>query len=89
MNLALLFLYRDLTRTFIERIDFDIEEEVFIFVKGKSKERVVKELGVSKEEVAKDCVYFDKQTGEPFATMGRGNWYNEELLFYLLKQNNN
>lgn len=33
-----------------------------------------------------DCVYFNAKTGQMYATVGRGNWYNQGLFLFLMKR---
>ena len=34
----------------------------------------------------KSCVYHDKKSGVEFATVDRGQWYNQSLLMYILQK---
>ena len=51
----------------------------------------LKELRVTKENFQmlkdddKECLYFDAKTGTKFATVDRGMWYNQGLLYYVFK----
>jgi hypothetical protein len=43
-------------------------------------------LVFKRKEEKKDCIYYNGETGEGYATVNRGKWYNESLFLYLMKK---
>ena len=41
---------------------------------------------LSRDQEDKHCLYYDKSTGDRFATVNRGIWYNNGLLYFILSQ---
>jgi hypothetical protein len=84
---------KSFTRTFVTQMEYDFQKDRIIVHKlsATGKPRVIEVkpecFRMAEEEVAKDTLYFDSESGELFATVTRGDWYNEEVLFNLLRGN--
>ena len=77
-------------------IDWDLERQEYI-VKQPSisllSQRKVLELRIHPRNFVqiKDdelCVYMDALSGQKFATVGNGTWYNEGVLYFLFSNFN-
>ena len=42
---------------------------------------------MNSKESNSQALYYDALTGEQFATVDRGIWYNQMIFFYLLQKN--
>jgi len=47
----------------------------------------VSELVMNAKSKERDCIYFDGITGQGFATVNRGQWYNMMLFMHLMQRN--
>ena len=80
-------------KTYIIRIEWDVEREQLVLVKpkGLTKEKHTylpyQELKMDHKTKVKDCIYFNAKTGEGYATAGRGKWYNMMLFMHLMQKN--
>jgi hypothetical protein len=45
------------------------------------------ELVMDAKSKERDCIYFDRLTGEGIATVNRGQWYNMMLFMHIMQKN--
>ena len=80
-NGAIFFRSKKNLKTFTLNIEWDIDLEEFVVKMPQNsfagvKERRIKPGNLGQIKDDKDCLYYDKATGERFATINRGMWYN-------------
>ena len=79
--------------TFTLNIEWDIDLEEFVVklpkntIGGVIEKRVKPEnfKQLPREQQDKDCLYYNKANGDKFATVDRGIWYNNGLLYFILQ----
>lgn len=93
MNLFYKFYLRRLQATWVRRIEWDVDSEHLVIVKpsgisGESQRLLLpSDMAMDMRSKVRDCIYFDRSTGEGFATVNRGQWYNLMLFMHLMQRN--
>lgn len=90
--LFLVYNNRRMTSNLVLTIDWDLERHEYI-VKMPSMTLLSCNINIVEHRVHprnwvqikddEDCVYMDASTGRKFPTIGRGQWYNEGVLYFL------
>ena len=99
LALCLRIFKQRLARDFVLRIDFDVKAEVFVITMPPTNFTALGEpfkllvapsdfqmLSKDAQLNFKACLYYDTKSGTRFATIERGQWYNQGLLLHLLQK---
>lgn len=68
-----------------------MQHEVFIVkrpkgILGAHTQIIVQPHNFKQLQGDKECLYYDKESGEKFATVNDGMWYNNGLLYHILTE---
>jgi hypothetical protein len=93
-NSAIYLANRRMFRQLVISIEWDMQTEELVFkqpdpglnLRVLTRRVPLRNLGMllSEDQADKRCLYFDKATGQKFATVELGDWYNQGLLYFLL-----
>ena len=92
INILVTYFMKKTNSTFVKRIDWDFIDNTFIISKPRgvfgSQRKVVGlgELVFDNNGGIRDCIYYNTNTGEGYATVNRGTWYNEAIFLHLMQK---